>query len=104
MIPAAPPLPPPPARVQVVAHEFDLSLSRRSLRQGRAIVELVNFGEDGHDLRLQRDGGRKVWGTREVEPGGVAQIEGTLPAGRYRLWCSLPGHRERGMAATLVVR
>jgi uncharacterized cupredoxin-like copper-binding protein len=26
-----------------------------------------------------------------------------LSRGRYRLWCSLPGHRELGMRATLRV-
>ncbi len=27
----------------------------------------------------------------------------TLPAGTYRLWCSLEGHEELGMKATLTV-
>ena len=42
------------ARVQVVADEYTLALSRQRLRAGPALVELVNFGEDDHDLRLRR--------------------------------------------------
>jgi hypothetical protein len=52
--------PPPPARVQIVAREYSFALSRPALNAGRAIVELVNFGEDPHDLRLQRVGGTRV--------------------------------------------
>ena len=96
--------PPPPARLQVSANEFSLVLSRQKIDAGRAIVELVNFGEDDHDLRIRRAGGRRIWGTPEVRPGGTAVLRATLPAGRYRLWCSLPGHEAAGMWARLSVR
>ena len=92
-----------PARVQVVAREFSLTLSRPSVRTGPAIVELANFGEDPHDLRVQRVGGTKVYGTPIVQPGRVYDLSLQLRPGRYRLWCSLGDHRARGMIATLVV-
>ena len=94
----------PPARVQVVAKEFSLSLSRPSLKAGPAIVELANFGEDPHDLRLQRVGGTKVYGTPVVQAGGVYDLSLRLLPGRYRLWCSLGDHRALGMVATLLVK
>jgi len=94
----------PPARVQVVAKEFSLSLSRPSVKAGPAIVELANFGEDPHDLRLQRVGGTKVYGTPIVDPGAVYDLSLRLLPGRYRLWCGLGNHRALGMVATLVVR
>jgi hypothetical protein len=95
---------PPPARVQVVAKEFSLSLSRPSVKAGSAIVELANFGEDPHDLRLQRIGGTKIYTTPVVQPGAVYDLSLRLLAGRYRLWCSLGDHRARGMVAVLVVK
>ena len=95
---------PSPARVQVVAREFSLALSRPSLRAGPAIVELANLGEDAHDLRLQRVGGTKVYGTPIVQPGRAYDLSLRLLPGRYRLWCSLGDHRARGMVATLVVK
>src|SRR5207253_10586510 len=69
MIAAVPP--PPPARVQVVAREFSLALSRRTVKVGTAIIELANFGEDAHDLRMQRVGGARVYAWPIAQSGGV---------------------------------
>lgn len=93
-----------PARLQVGADEFGYALSRPSITAGPAIVQLANFGEDEHDLRLQRIGGTRVYRIAAVRPGGVGELEARFLAGRFRLWCSLADHRARGMRATLVVR
>ena len=94
---------PAPARVQVSGDEFRYALSRPTIVAGPAIVELVNFGEDEHDLRLRRFGGTRTYRIATVRPGGVAELETRLAPGRFRLWCSLADHRVRGMQATLVV-
>lgn len=94
----------PPARLQVVATEYNLELSRPSIKAGRALIELANFGEDPHDLRLKRVGGTKTYGIRVVQSGDQALLSTTLRPGRFVLWCSLPEHRRLGMQATLVVR
>jgi hypothetical protein len=94
-----------PARVQVTADEFTLVLSRSSIKAGPAIVELVNIGEDEHDLALRRVGAGAV--TRRivtVPPGSVGELSKRLRAGRFLLWCTLADHRIRGMRATLTVR
>jgi hypothetical protein len=94
-----------PARVQVSADEFSLVLSRPWIRSGPAIVQLVNYGEDGHDLALRRAAPRaRTFRIRTTDPGGVRDLELRVAPGRYRLWCTLPGHAARGMSATLVVR
>jgi len=93
-----------PARLQVVAREFSLSLSRPRVPSGQAVVELVNFGEDVHDLRLRRVGGTRTFGTAALAPGGRAELRVRLAPGRYVLWCSIADHRARGMRAVLVVR
>ena len=95
---------PTPARVQVTADEFRYALSRPAIRSGPAIVELVNFGEDEHDVRLRRAGGTRTYRIGVVRPGGVGRLETRLPAGRFVLWCSLADHRSRGMTARLTVR
>jgi hypothetical protein len=102
--PTASSRPPSPGRLLVTAREFTLVLSRPSLRTGRAIVELVNLGEDEHDLVLRRIGrGTTTRRIRTVAPGGVDELETRLLPGRYALWCTLADHRSRGMRATLVV-
>jgi uncharacterized cupredoxin-like copper-binding protein len=93
-----------PARMQVSATEFNLGLSRHSIKAGRALIELANFGEDPHDLRLRRVGGTKIWGTRVVAPEETATLSAKLPPGRYKLWCSLGDHRALGMEAALTVK
>ena len=94
---------PAPARVQVVAKEFSFSLSRQHVRAGTAVIELANFGEDPHDLRLQRAGSRHVAGIGIVAPGQRKDLSLKLVPGRYSVWCSVADHRQRGMRATLVV-
>ena len=96
-------LAPAPARVQVSAKEFFFALSRHKVVAGPAVVELVNFGEDPHDLRLQRIGGGRVWKTPLVYPGAYFDLDATLVPGRYRLWCSVANHRQLGMTAVLTV-
>jgi hypothetical protein len=96
-------LAPAPARVQVSAKEFFYSLSRHRVVAGPAIVELVNFGEDPHDLRLERIGGGRLWKTPLVYPGAYYDLEAKLVPGRYRLWCSVANHRQLGMQAVLTV-
>jgi hypothetical protein len=93
----------PPARVQVVAQEFSYSLSRTKVRAGRVIVELVNRGQDTHDLDLRRIGGTRIYRFPDVQPGQVVDREWKLAPGRYKLWCAVADHNERGMHAVLRV-
>lgn len=94
-----------PARLQVTADEFHLVLSRSAVRAGPAIVGLVNFGEDDHDLALRRRApGARTWKVRTVEPGGFRERQLRLAAGRYQLWCTIADHRALGMQAALRVR
>jgi plastocyanin len=93
-----------PSRVQVVAKEFSFGLSRVTVKRGPAVIELANFGQDPHDLRLQRVGSRHIAALGVVAPGARSELSLTLTRGRYLLWCSVANHRQLGMRATLVVR
>jgi hypothetical protein len=94
----------PPSRMQVTSSEFEFVLSRSKLRQGRAIVQLANLGEDPHDLALRRNArGARTYATPAVLPGGERSISLRLYPGRYQLWCTIADHRARGMRATLIV-
>lgn len=104
VVPAAYAAARPPTRVQVASTEFELQLSRLKVRQGRTIVQLVNLGEDPHDLALRRLAkGARTYRTREVLPGEDASISFRLYPGRYVLWCTIGDHRGRGMRAILTV-
>lgn len=97
------PPPPAPARLGVKAREFHFTLSTRDLRAGDTIVELVNQGEDDHNLHLQRVQGGEARSTEDLPPGGVERLRLNTQPGTYRLWCSLPYHAEAGMDTTVTV-
>ena len=106
----APPTPPAPEtepeanRLAVKASEYYFVLSRPNVKAGEVTIELNNQGEDPHNLNLRLEGD-------EGEPLQIPETDSSernvdsfdLPAGKYKLWCSLPEHEEKGMAATLQV-
>ena len=103
--PTAEPQPEPEAnRLAVKSLEYYFVLSRPKVKAGSLTVELNNQGEDPHNLNLQRGGDAG-------EPLQIAETDSLqrnvatfdLPAGTYRLWCSLTEHEERGMHTTLTV-
>jgi hypothetical protein len=94
----------PTARLLVEAREFNLTLSRGAIKRGTAIVQLANRGEDPHDLAIKRIGGARRLSIGKTPPGELGEWEGRLRRGRYRLWCTLEGHRAAGMRAVLRVR
>lgn len=102
---ATPPQPPTPDRMLVRGSEFDIVLSKQRVRPGRVIVQFVNDGEDPHDLRLQLAGSGAEFGVGEIAPGEYENLDARLrKSSTYALYCSLPGHREAGMDATLRTR
>jgi uncharacterized cupredoxin-like copper-binding protein len=95
---------PTPARLGVQAEEFHLVLSRPSVKAGVVEIELQNTGEDPHDLRLRKIGGHHTFIVPVTQPGALRTIAINMKPGRYRLWCSLAGHRALGMQTVLRVR
>ena len=93
----------PASRVQVVAREFSFTLSRAHLHAGTAVIELDNFGQDPHDLRVRRLGARHIAGLGVVSPGARGELTVKLAPGRYSFWCSIANHRQLGMRTTLAV-
>ena len=86
------------------AGEFRLTFSRAAIRRGPAIIELVNYGEDDHDLALRSPGGTRTYWIALVHPErDRGELDATLRPGLFTLWCTLADHRGRGMRATLRV-
>jgi hypothetical protein len=92
-----------PTRVQAVADEYRFTLSRIRVPSGKVKIELANFGEDPHNLKLRRIGGTAIRGIGETLPGERTVKTFKLGPGRFRLWCSLADHQALGMKATLRV-
>jgi uncharacterized cupredoxin-like copper-binding protein len=100
---------PAPAHLLVYAQEWSLWPSRSSVPAGTVIVQLWNRGQDAHDLRIRRQNthgqmfGPVLDGVRITLSGQVSQATWHLKAGRYELYCSMPGHLKMGMHTRLTV-
>jgi uncharacterized cupredoxin-like copper-binding protein len=91
--------------VQVVEKEFTLTPSRSSVRAGSVSLELINFGMDTHDLVVQSTKtGSKPIRFKQLDPKGRTERTLRLTPGRYTLWCSIAGHKAKGMRTTLLVK
>ena len=98
-----------PARLLVSADEHSLRLARQTITAGPAVIQYLNRGEDPHDLRMRRIArpgvsARRTFSVSETPSGDLGELEARLASGRYRMWCSLPGHEQAGMRAKLRVK
>jgi uncharacterized cupredoxin-like copper-binding protein len=100
---------PTPAHLLVYAQEWSLWPSRTTLPAGTVDVQLWNRGQDAHDVRVRRRNAQGVMvgavlGGVSVTPSGdIHSAVWHLKAGRYEIYCSLPGHLMMGMHANLTV-
>jgi hypothetical protein len=99
--------PPPPLRLWsslgVTETEYAVTPSHLTLAAGLVRILVANRGMDGHDLTIADANGTSVayamvTASQNGRP-GTATLVPRLPAGRYRLYCSLFDHESRGMLA-----
>jgi plastocyanin len=103
---------PEPNAVSITAYEkpgFSFGASRQTVKAGQLTVQLIDAGEDEHNMKMQRVG------PGEVPEGPVVTMVSALPTkpsepvsvtvqpGTYRMWCTLPHHDEKGMHTTITV-
>ena len=89
--------------VGVSAREYRLAAYRTTVPRGLVRFNLVNYGEDGHDLVVRARHGREVGRIGELRSGKRATLRLRLAPGSYRLICDLADHEARGMVTTLRV-
>jgi plastocyanin len=98
-----------PTHLLINAQEYSLWPSRGSVPAGTLLVELWNRGQDMHDTRIRRLNaagqmvGPVLGRVKVTMPGRISQATWHLKAGRYELYCSMPGHMALGMHAKLTV-
>lgn len=89
------------------AYEFGFTATKPTfeLTAGIDTIELINIGQDAHDLHLESlSGGDQVLAIPETASRGNARASAILAAGEYRLYCSLDDHvSAHGMERQLVV-
>ncbi len=105
-----PPRPAFPRALSVDETEYQLTPSRAVVSSGRVRINVYNRGMDDHNLEVFDGAGTSVALTpTPLLPGAADEISVTLPAGDYRVVCSLfagtaISHESYGMWFTLTVQ
>lgn len=89
--------------ITVTASEFAFEPDNVSVETGEEVrIVLENAGAVAHDLTIEALG----VASSTVQSGNQTGIEFTAPEepGSYRIICSIPGHAQAGMEATLEVQ
>lgn len=91
-------------RLEVVLSEWSLGFKAAEADAETLPIHAVNRGTVRHNLTVRERGATsEIYKTRLLEPGETADLSLEFSKGRYDLYCSVPGHRERGMLASLAV-
>ncbi len=86
--------------LELVGSEFKYEPDAIAVAAGSVPVVLRNVGLVVHDLRIEGKPRFLV----EAGAGQTANATWRLPEGRFRIYCSIEGHRAAGMEGILEVR
>jgi plastocyanin len=84
--------------------EGQLAFNTKSLsaKAGKVTIDFTNQAPLAHNVTIEAAGG-KILGATPTFQGGSKTLTLQLPAGTYKFFCSVPGHRQAGMEGTLTV-
>ena len=91
------------AAVALKAREFLYEPKALTAPPGAVVFVVRNEGAIEHNFVLEDAVAKKVVEIAVIEPGATAEVAATLFPGAYTIVCTLPGHRQAGMVATLTV-
>lgn len=92
----------PAASARVGLTEWSILTSTRLLSPGLVVITVTNTGSTAHNLLVR--GGRLRAHSRKLRPGEQQTLRVDAPPGQtLHLSCTLPGHHQAGMHATVQV-
>ena len=86
-------------KVPVSETEFKITTASTDFKAGEITFEVKNDGKIPHDLAIKGTSDK----TELIPAGGTAELKVTLKAGKYELYCTVPGHEEAGMKLSITV-
>ena len=88
--------------VGVTEKEFSITLSQTSFSPASYTFTIQNKGAFPHNLNIEGPG-VDTKTSPILSPGQSGMLTATLQKGSYELWCSVPGHKDKGMDLTIKV-
>jgi uncharacterized cupredoxin-like copper-binding protein len=79
--------------------EFKITAPTTTFKAGQISFEAKNTGKIPHDLAIKGTSDK----TPLIQPGASATLSVTLKAGKYELYCTVPGHEAAGMKLNITV-
>ena len=99
---ASPSVAPVGTKVGVVEKEFSITLDKASFTPGDYTFKIQNQGSFPHNLTIKGPGvDSKASPTLGAGESGSLTV--ALQKGSYELWCSVPGHKDKGMDIKITV-
>jgi uncharacterized cupredoxin-like copper-binding protein len=93
--------PPGGGAIAVSEKEYSIELADgTTLKPGKLTFDVRNVGKIQHDLAVE-DGQEKK--TPLIDAGKSAKLSVDLAPGKYKLYCSVPGHEQLGMKQEVTV-
>jgi uncharacterized cupredoxin-like copper-binding protein len=86
-------------KVPVSETEFKITAGSTDFKAGEITFEAKNDGKIPHDVAIKGTSDK----TKLISPGGTAELKVTLKAGKYELYCTVPGHEALGMKLNITV-
>jgi plastocyanin len=83
--------------------------SRKTVKSGDLTVQLINVGEDEHNMDMQKVGTGNspespiIVAVSAASKGASTPTTVDVEPGTYRMWCTLPDHAAMGMETTITV-
>lgn len=96
----------PAQEIRVSLLEWAIEPQTITASAGKIKFVVTNEGKVPHAFEIEGEiRGREFEAEiEEIKPGETKSLVVTLPAGDYEVYYPIPGHRERGMEAILVVK
>jgi uncharacterized cupredoxin-like copper-binding protein len=92
-------------KVAVKEKEFSIALEgSKDLKPGSNTFDVTNEGKIQHDLAIEGNGLPNEPKTPLIDPGKSATLNADLKPGKYKLYCTVPGHEQSGMKTDVTVR
>jgi uncharacterized cupredoxin-like copper-binding protein len=92
-------------KVGVKEKEFSIALEgSKELKPGPYTFEVANTGKIEHDLAIEGEALPKEPKTPLIGPGKSATLNADLKPGKYKFYCTVPGHEQSGMRVDVTVR
>ena len=73
-------------------------------KAGKVTFKFTNMSSLPHSFSLETQGTEKDVGKTPVITGKTASLTVTLKKGKYKYYCTVPGHEAAGMTGVLTVR